>query len=124
MDKIVQVKRKEVYEFLKSIKVIENKNFHIIKRLNDEKNPDILLGKLGIDYNDLINEIKKLTIADFLRCQLDSKNKFLFMYIFLKNIQNILVFIKLSIIQQNDEKVYVISFHEAEFNELDKRPYK
>lgn len=76
MDKIVQVKRKEVYEFLKSIKVIENKNFHIIKRINDEKNPDILLGKLGIDYNDLINEIKKLTIADFLSCQLDSKINF------------------------------------------------
>ncbi len=72
----------------------------------------------------MIEEIKQLTISDFLRCQIDSKNKFGFMYSFIKKIYNISVFIKLSIVEKNGKKAYVISFHEAEKDEFSACPFK
>lgn len=46
------------------------------------------------------------------------------MYSFIKVIKEYIVFIKLSIIEKDDELVYVIFFHEAIKAELMNRPYK
>lgn len=115
MDSNVKVTKKEVLEFLNKIKVMTDDKFHIIKRLKEpHKDPFIILNKMGYDVSDLIDEVKKLTVEDYLRCQIDSKNKFQFMYCFIKMIQKYLIFIKLSIVEDNGEFTYIISFHEAE----------
>lgn len=80
--------------------------------------------KIEYDVEDMIKEIKQLTYKDYLRCQIDSKYDYLFMFCFLKKIKNFLVFIKLSIIEKSDKIACVISFHEAEKDELYKRPFE
>ena len=125
MDNIVYISKNEVNQFLKEVKKIKRENIRVIKRIKEmDKDPNVLLEKLEYDVNDMIEEIKKLTIQDFIRCQIDSKNKFMFMYSLIKNIKEIIVFIKLSIVKRNDEILYVISFHKAKINELQKRPYR
>ena len=75
MNYIVNVRKKEVEELLREVKNTKNENFLFLNRFNEkEKDPYILLGKLGLNKNDLIVEIKKLEVNDFLRCQIDSKN--------------------------------------------------
>lgn len=46
------------------------------------------------------------------------------MYFFIKTIQDIIVYIKLSIVNNNDTIVYIISFHKAQYDELILRPFK
>lgn len=125
MNYIVNVRKKEVEEFLREVKNTKNEDFLFLNRFKEkEKDPYILLGKLGLNKNDLIEEIKKLEVNDFLRCQIDSKNKFLFMYNFIKIIDGIIVYIKLSILDTSYlKKVYIISYHEATINELKMKPY-
>ena len=72
----------------------------------------------------MIYEIKMLNYYDYLRCQIDSKNEFLLMYSFIKVIKKYIVFIKLSLVERENEIVYVISFHEALKDELNDRPFK
>lgn len=125
MESEVKKNIKDVNKFLKEIKEIDNKFFIILSRkIECEKNPFDFLGKLEYDINDLINEVKNLTYKDYLRCQIDTKNKFKFMYSFIKMINKYIVYIKLSIMERNDKYVYVISFHEALKDEMDLRPYK
>ena len=125
MDNVVKSSRKEVNAFLNEIKTVNVDDFIILPRKQEpHKDPNILLSKLEYDFYDMIEEIKNLTVKDFLRCQIDSKNKFGFMYVFIKKIYNISVFIKLSIVENNSKKAYVISFHEASKNEFDACPFK
>lgn len=125
MDKIVRIKKHEVTSFINEINKINRKNFIVLRRYNEsDKDPYVLLKKLDYDISDLIDEINNLKVEDFLECQLDSKNKFLFMYTFIKMIKEYVVYIKLSIVQKNNNNVYVISFHEAEKNQLSDRPFK
>lgn len=46
------------------------------------------------------------------------------MYSFIKVIKKYIVFIKLSLVERENEIVYVISFHEALKDELNARPFK
>ena len=125
MDNVIKSSKKEVNNFLLEINLIKNDDFIILSRKQEpHKDPNKLLGILEYDIDDMINEIKNLTVKDFLRCQIDSKNKFSFMYIFIKKIYNISVFIKLSIVEKNGKKAYVISFHEAEKDEFSACPFK
>ena len=125
MDNVVKSSKKEVIDFLSEINSINADDFIILPRTKEShKDPHVLLGKLEYDIYDMIEEIKHLTISDFLRCQIDSKNKFGFMYSFIKKIYNISVFIKLAIVEENSKKSYVISFHEAEKDEFESCPYK
>lgn len=117
--------KKEIIEFLDNVKNIDNNNFRLIERnVEKDKHPYKLLNILEYDFTDLIIFIKSLTYQDYLRCQIDSKNSFLFMYCFIKTIQDIIVYIKLSIVNNNDTIVYIISFHKAQYDELILRPFK
>ena len=110
--------------FYLQLKTQINPFFIVIARHDEFKNPHQFLLKLDYDVDDLIEEIKSLTYKDYLKCQIDSKNKFLFMYSFIKKIKNYIVYIKLSIKEVGKVIVYVISFHEATSNDLNERPYK
>lgn len=90
MDKSLYKSKKEVNEFLFAIKNTDKSNFIVLTRRDELKNPHQFLLKLDYDVDDLINEIKSLTYKDYLNCQIDSKNKFLFMYSFIKEIKTIL----------------------------------
>lgn len=80
--------------------------------------------KLDFDVDDMIEEIRKLEVQDYLRCQIDSKNHYFLMFSFIKKIKEYVVFIKLSIIEKETGIVCVISFHEALINELSSKPFK
>ena len=82
------------------------------------------MNKLEYNVDDMIDEIKKLSYKDYIRCQIDKENSFLFMYCFIKKIKEYIVFIKLSVVEKDNEFVYIISFHEAIKDELMNRPYK
>ena len=115
----------QINDFLSSIKSADSNNFIIINRnIEKPKNPFTFIHKLEYDIIDMINEIKNLTYKDYLRCQIDSKNDFFLMYCFIKVIKQYIVYIKLSIVENVNENIYVISFHEAEKDELNERPYK
>lgn len=121
----VNKNKKEIKSFLDHINAVDNNDFRIINRkVEKEKNPWDFLNKLEYNVDDMINEIKKLSYQDYLRCQIDTENNFLFMYCFIKIIKEYIVFIKLSIVEKDREIVYVISFHEAYKDELMERPYK
>lgn len=124
MDNVVLKKKKEVEEFLNEIKKIDNKRFRFLPRLDNNKNPFAFISKIDYDLDDVIEEVKSLTSQDFLRCQIDTKNKFLLMYSFIKVIKNYIVYIKLSVVERENNYGYIISFHEAEKDELESRPYR
>lgn len=125
MEKEVIKTKKQVKEFLDEIKKVDMSQFHIIQRFKEpEKDPYRFMLKLEYDLGDTIEEIYNLTYEDYLRCQIDDKNNFGFMYNFIKVIKEYIVYIKLSIVEEDNEVVYVISFHEAEINELHKRPFR
>jgi hypothetical protein len=124
---ITEVKKNktEIKSFLEEVKKVNNRDFRIIRRkIEKEKNPWDFMNKLEYNVDDMINEIKKLSYQDYLRCQIDTENIFIFMYCFIKIIKGFIVFIKLSIVEKDHEIVYVISFHEANKDELMNRPYK
>lgn len=116
--------KNDIIHFLNEVKEVTNSNFIFLQRNELNKDPNYFIGKIEYDLIDVIEEIKKLTYKDYLKCQIDSINGFLFMYVFIKTIKKYVVYIKLSIVKKNDKKVYVISFHEAVFNELNHRPFK
>lgn len=124
MDNSVFKKSKEINELLEKIRNIDNNHFRFFYRKDELKNPYNFFHELEYDLTDAINEVKKLTVKDYLRCLIDSENRFMFMYCFVKKIKEYIVFIKLSLIEKDNKIVYIISFHKAEKDELDKRPYK
>lgn len=125
MNKIVKKSKKEVKDFLDNIRQIDKDSFHFIRRNNEpHKDPYLFMSKLEYDVDDVIEIIYNLTCDDYLRCEIDGKNKFLFMYHFIKTIKEYIAYIKLSIVEKNNQIAYVISFHEALKNELNERPFR
>lgn len=121
----VEKNKSQIKFFINQLKKIDDSRFRIINRnIEKEKDPYKFLSKLEYDIDDMIYEIKMLNYYDYLRCQIDSKNEFLLMYSFIKVIKKYIVFIKLSLVERENEIVYVISFHEALKDELNARPFK
>lgn len=78
------------------------------------KNPYSFFLELGIDYSDAVNIVKNLSLTEYQYTQLDSKNKYTYMYVFNKIINGRTAYIKIGF---KSDKTIVISFHEKMFNE-------
>ena len=86
----------EIKSFLEEVKKVNNRDFRIIRRkIEKEKNPWDFMNRLEYNVDDMINEIKKLSYQDYLRCQIDTENIFIFMYCFIKIIKGVYCFYKI-----------------------------
>ena len=82
------------------------------------------LSELGYDQNDVKNELKKLTVKEYVETCDDNKNlKTNKYYIFDKFIDNNEIYIKIKIKSYTNYEVLCMSFHFAEYH-ITKFPYK
>ncbi len=114
MDNRIKLSKDSVIKILKIIKNKDKNCFRLIPRdLDINKNPRLFMINLGIDMSDLIYYIKDLKYEDYLECILDSKNKYVYLYVFKKQVNDRDTYIKLGF--KYDDKtgnVYIVSFHE------------
>ncbi len=106
---------RKVLKVLGIIKKKDNKDFIFLKRpLDKEKDPHNFMNKLGINVDDAIEIIKNLSIEDFKEIIPDTKNDYMFLYVFNTMIKTSRGYIKIGF-RYNDltGKVFVVSFHES-----------
>ncbi len=120
----VQSKRSEVDSFLKDLKNLLNKedfnidsNFVLIRKhkKNDEvhSTPYTLLD-LGYDTWDIIERLKELTAAEYSETKIDKDNLDPpLLFVFGKDIEEKLVYIKLKLQGEQTRRVLCVSFHYA-----------
>lgn len=130
--------REEVESFLNIAKaILNNKNFCLRKNFrfqyerlsyiqnNQYTNKSTLL---DLDYglDDVVNEIKSLTIEQYKETIIDNMpGKFLPFYCFIKVINRRQVYIKIKISEEKENQVFCVSFHFAEFEVCESEfPYK
>lgn len=82
--------------------------------------------ELGYNLEDVVEEIKSLKIEDYLETLIDKKEgtekNF---YCFIKYIQSRQVYIKIKIAEKNDNQIFCVSFHFAEYSvAIEEFPYK
>lgn len=122
----IQSKRKEVIAFLEELKDILNKDgFDIDNDLtlirkkksgNDVKysTPYTLLD-LDYDASDVIERLKELTVQEYSETKIDKDNlNPPLLFVFGKDINNKLIYIKLKIKGEQSRHVLCVSFHYAE----------
>ena len=127
--------QEEVNEFLKEQKeIISSNNFNVEKDLDiilKKKNENWLdpyttqntLLTLNFDKYDIVDTLKSLTDRDYIETGNDIKNNQLpKLYIFGKEIQGRVIYIKIKIRDKINHKVFCISFHFARYP-LTKFPY-
>ncbi len=115
-----EIRRKDIESFLRNLKtVLESENFNIGIDffLNIKKDSTLqTISDLNYDIADVVNELKGLTIYDFSQAviDIDYLNPPI-LYIFGKEINHKLVYIKLKIkeISNNKHQVICVSFHFA-----------
>lgn len=128
--------KEEIINFLLELrKIISHKEFDVNRDLDiilKKKNENFLdpyttqntLLKLDFDKNDIAETLKKLTIEEYIETGKDRKDislpKF---YIFGKEVQGKLIYIKIKIRDKTNRKVFCVSFHFARYP-LSNFPYK
>ncbi len=90
-------------------------------RYEREKNTKTLI-ELNMDTNDVIQELKKITVSNYYQSVPDDKHPNMpdFHVFYIKSIENKEIYIKVRI--QQIEKILCISFHFAEYSH-GKMPY-
>lgn len=123
--------RNDVQNFLDRVYIAlqNNANFIFIKNRKVEKtNPKYInetcMLTLDYDNNDVINEIRSLSVEHYYETHFDDKQRGTTpLFVFIKEIQKKQVYIKIRLKEREDgEKVVCISFHFAE-HEVYKLPY-
>lgn len=128
--------KEEVIKFLLELKkVMSNRDFDVNKDLDvilKKKNENSLdpyttqntLLKLDFDKNDIADTLKKLSVEEYIETGKDRKDislpKF---YIFGKEVQGKLIYIKIKIRDKINRKVFCVSFHFARYP-ISNFPYK
>lgn len=113
MDNRIKISKEELQNVLNEIKAKNKKYFRFLSRdIDTEKNPMDYMIEIGIDYDDAVREIKDLTADNYIECILDTKNKFKYLYIFKKIINESNTYIKIGFLYDMKKGVvYVVSFH-------------
>lgn len=128
--------KEEIINFLLELqKIISHKEFDVNRDLDiilKKKNENFLdpyttqntLLKLDFDKNDIAETLKKLTIEEYIETGKDRKDisspEF---YIFGKEVQGNLIYIKIKIRDKINHKVFCVSFHFARYP-ISNFPYK
>ena len=128
--------KEKVIKFLLELKkIMSHRNFDVNKDLDvilKKKNENSLdpyttqntLLKLDFDKNDVADTLKKLTVEEYIETGKDRKDisspEF---YIFGKEVQENLIYIKIKIRDKINHKVFCISFHFARYP-ISNFPYK
>ena len=128
--------KEEVIKFLLELKkVMSNRDFDVNKDLDvilKKKNENSLdpyttqntLLKLDFDKNDIADTLKKLSVEEYIETGKDRKDisspEF---YIFGKEVQENLIYIKIKIRDKINHKVFCVSFHFARYP-ISNFPYK
>ena len=128
--------KEEVIKFLLELKkVMSNRDFDVNKDLDvilKKKNENSLdpyttqntLLKLDFDKNDIADTLKKLSVEEYIETGKDRKDisspEF---YIFGKEVQGNLIYIKIKIRDKINHKVFCVSFHFAKYP-ISNFPYK
>lgn len=128
--------KEEVIKFLLELKkIMSNRDFDVNKDLDvilKKKNENSLdpyttqntLLKLDFDKNDIADTLKKLSVEEYIETGKDRKDisspEF---YIFGKEVQGNLIYIKIKIRDKINHKVFCVSFHFARYP-ISNFPYK
>lgn len=128
--------KEKVIKFLLELKkIMSHRNFDVNKDLDvilKKKNENSLdpyttqntLLKLDFDKNDVADTLKKLTVEEYIETGKDRKDisspEF---YIFGKEVQGNLIYIKIKIRDKINHKVFCVSFHFARYP-ISNFPYK
>lgn len=128
--------KEEVIKFLLELKkVMSNRDFDVNKDLDvilKKKNENSLdpyttqntLLKLDFDKNEIADTLKKLSVEEYIETGKDRKDisspEF---YIFGKEVQGNLIYIKIKIRDKINHKVFCVSFHFARYP-ISNFPYK
>ena len=128
--------KEEVIKFLLELKkVMSNRDFDvnkerdvILKKKNenslDPQTTQNTLLKLDFDKNDIADTLKKLSVEEYIETGKDRKDisspEF---YIFGKEVQGNLIYIKIKIRDKINHKVFCVSFHFARYP-ISNFPYK
>lgn len=128
--------KEKVIKFLLELKkIMSHRNFDVNKDLDvilKKKNENSLdpyttqntLLKLDFDKNDVADTLKKLTVEEYIETGKDRKDisspEF---YIFGKEVQENLIYIKIKIRDKINHKVFCVSFHFARYP-ISNFPYK
>ena len=128
--------KEEVIKFLLELKkVMSNRDFDVNKDLDvilKKKNENSLdpyttqntLLKLDFDKNDIADTLKKLSVEEYIETGKDRKDisspEF---YIYGKEVQGNLIYIKIKIRDKINHKVFCVSFHFARYP-ISNFPYK
>lgn len=128
--------KEEVIKFLLELKkVMSNRDFDVNKDLDvilKKKNENSLdpyttqntLLKLDFDKNDIADTLKKLSVEEYIETGKDRKDisspEF---YIFGKEVQGNLIYIKIKIRDKINHKIFCVSFHFARYP-ISNFPYK
>ena len=115
--------KKEVLSFLEELKkVLESDDFNvdddliIIKSGKNEieYSTDYTLNDLEYDSSDIVQRLLELTVAEYSETLIDKDCKeFSLLFVFGKDINNKLVYIKLKMKGESVKKVLCLSFHYA-----------
>lgn len=134
-DKLYFAKEKVIKFLLELKKIMSHRNFDVNKDLDvilKKKNENSLdpyttqntLLKLDFDKNDIADTLKKLTVEEYIETGKDRKDisspEF---YIFGKEVQGNLIYIKIKIRDKINHKVFCVSFHFARYP-ISNFPYK
>ena len=113
MNNRITISKEKINEIMEIIRNKDKKHFIFIPRdIDTNKNPREYMVELEIDYNDAINYIKNLTIDDFIECILDKEKNYVYLYVFKKDINGNLTYIKIGFLYDiKSGNVYVVSFH-------------
>ena len=128
----IQSEKKAVEAFLKELKeVLEDKDFDIdnnlimIKSKKDqiEYSTNYAMTDLEYDSSDIVERLEELTIDEYSETLFDKDDdKPPLLFVFGKDINSRLVYIKLKIKGETTKKVLCLSFHYAKYDM--KFPYK
>ena len=128
----IQSDKKVIKAFLEELKEILgdedfdiDKNLLIIRSRKDEieYSTNYTLVDLEYDSFDVVERLKELTVAEYSETLIDKDDdKPPLLFVFGKDINNKLVYIKLKIKGETDKKVLCLSFHYAKYDM--KFPYK
>ena len=128
----IQSQKTAVKAFLEDLKEVLgdedfdiDKNLLIIRSRKDEieYSTNYTLVDLEYDSFDVVERLKELTVAEYSETLIDKDDdKPPLLFVFGKDINNKLVYIKLKIKGETDKKVLCLSFHYAKYDM--KFPYK
>lgn len=115
--------KKEVKAFLQNLKgILEDKNFNIdndliiIKSSKDEIEFSTRYTMIDLEYDssDVVARLRELTVSEYSETLIDKDDdKPPLLFVFGKDINNKLVYIKLKIKEETTKKVLGLSFHYA-----------